>query len=330
MPGGCFEQTSSGTYPNVLALDYMKRTKKLTPEVHGKAEGYIANGYQRLLTFEVPGGGFSWFGQAPANKILTAYGLMEFNDMAKVSEVDPRLIQRTGDWLARQQQPDGSWKPDTAFINEGATNRYICNLLRITAYIAWSLANIGYQGPAIEKAKSYIEAQDGGKSGAADVYTLAIIANFAADYGKDREFTRRAMQALLDAKSEKGDMVSWNAEETGVYSTGSSAAVETTGLAAQALLKWGQANETVRKALNFISSKKQAGGKLGNDAGDDHGAASTAAGLGARERGCARQLGSGAKREDSGDADANVAEQRPVAPVRLQGDRRAEREFGTT
>jgi hypothetical protein len=54
MPGGCFEQTSSSTYPNVLALDYMKRTKKLTPEVHAKAEGFIANGYQRLLTFEVP------------------------------------------------------------------------------------------------------------------------------------------------------------------------------------------------------------------------------------------------------------------------------------
>jgi uncharacterized protein YfaS (alpha-2-macroglobulin family) len=69
MPFGCFEQTSSSTYPNVLALDYMKRTKKLTPEVHAKAEGYIANGYQRLLTFEVPGGGFSWFGNAPANKI---------------------------------------------------------------------------------------------------------------------------------------------------------------------------------------------------------------------------------------------------------------------
>jgi hypothetical protein len=71
------------------------------------------------------------------------------------------------------------------------------------------------------------------------------------------------MQALLDVKSEKDDMVSWDAEETGVYSTGASAAVETTGLAAQALLKWGQANETVRKALNFLSSKKQAAGNWG-------------------------------------------------------------------
>ena len=157
MPGGCFEQTSSSTYPNVLALDYMKHTKKLTPETHAKAEGYIANGYQRLLTFEVPGGGFSWFGQAPANKILTAYGLMEFNDMAKVSDVDPRLIERTRNWLVSQQQADGSWKPDASFINEGATNRYNSNVLRITAYIAWSLVDTGMQGPAIDKARDYID-----------------------------------------------------------------------------------------------------------------------------------------------------------------------------
>jgi len=100
MPGGCFEQTSSSTYPNVLALDYMKRTKKLTPEVHAKAEGYIANGYQRLLTFEVAGGGFSWFGNPPANKILTSYGLMEFSDMAKVHDVDANVMRRTQEWLA--------------------------------------------------------------------------------------------------------------------------------------------------------------------------------------------------------------------------------------
>ena len=260
MPGGCFEQTSSSTYPNVLALDYMKRTKKLTPEVHAKAEGYIANGYQRLLTFEVPGGGFSWFGRAPANKILTAYGLMEFNDMSKVSDVDPRLIERTRDWLAGQQQADGSWKPDTNFINEGATNRYNSDVLRITAYIAWSLANTGYKGPAIEKAKAYIESHSAAKL---DHYTLAIVANFAQNYGKDRDFTRRAMQALIDARTQKDDQVFWTVEETSVYSTGQSAAIETTGLATQALLKWGEANEIVRKSLNFITSKKDAAGTWG-------------------------------------------------------------------
>jgi hypothetical protein len=260
MPGGCFEQTSSSTYPNVLALDYMKHTRKLTPETHAKAEGYIANGYQRLLTFEVPGGGFSWFGQAPANKILTAYGLMEFNDMAKVSDVDPRLIERTRNWLLSQQQADGSWKPDASFINEGATDRYNSNVLRITAYIAWSLVDTGTQGPAIDKAKDYIASH---LNTGPDPYTLAVIANFASEYGRDRDFTRRSMQALLDARTEKEEQVSWSAESTGVYSTGASAAIETTGLATQALLKWGQASETARKALNFISQKKQASGAWG-------------------------------------------------------------------
>jgi len=208
----------------------------------------------------VPGGGFSWFGQAPANKILTAYGLMEFNDMSKVSDVDLRLIERTSAWLVSQQQPNGSWKPDTSFINEGATNRFNTDSLRITAYIAWSLANTGYHGPAIDKARQFIESYAGPKP---DGYTLAVIANFAADFGSDREFTRRAMQALIDARTGTGDQVSWSAEETGVYSTGPSAAIETTGLATQALLKWGQASEIARKALNFISSKKQAEGNWG-------------------------------------------------------------------
>jgi uncharacterized protein YfaS (alpha-2-macroglobulin family) len=260
MPGGCFEQTSSSTYPNVLALAYMKRTKKLTPEVHAKAEGFISNGYQRLLTFEVPGGGFSWFGNPPANKILTAYGLIEFNDMSKVYDVDPNLITRTQAWLAGQQQADGSWKPDTQFINEGATNRYNSDVLRITAYLAWSLENTGYQGPAVERAKKYIENHLQAKQ---DSYTLAVLANFAIDYGKDREFTRAMMGRLLDARVEAGEDVSWSAEETAVYSTGASASVETTGLAVQALLKWGEASNVTRKALHFITTKKDASGNWG-------------------------------------------------------------------
>ncbi len=260
MPYGCFEQTSSSTYPNVLALDYMKRTKKLTPEVHAKAEGFITNGYQRLLTFEVPGGGFSWFGGAPANKILTGYGLMEFVDMAKVHDIDPRLISRTQEWLAGQQQADGSWKPDTSFINEEATNRFNSDALRITAYVAWSLVNSGYNGPAVDKAKRYIDAHPDAK---ADPYTLAVIANFAADYGKDREFTQRSIEQLINARSEKDGQVFWTSVETGVYSTGSSAAIQTTGLAVQALVKAGQSSEIARKALLFITSKKEASGNWG-------------------------------------------------------------------
>ena len=65
MPYGCFEQTSSTTYPNVLALDYLQAHRhERCPAVEAKARQYIHLGYQRLLSFEVPGGGFDWFGQA--------------------------------------------------------------------------------------------------------------------------------------------------------------------------------------------------------------------------------------------------------------------------
>ena len=100
MPNGCFEQTSSTTYPNLLVLDYLKKTKRINPELQLKAEGYINIGYQRLVTFECKNGGFSWFGNEPAHQVLTAYGLLEFSDMAKVHEVDPNVIARTQQWLA--------------------------------------------------------------------------------------------------------------------------------------------------------------------------------------------------------------------------------------
>jgi len=75
--------------------------------------------------------------------------------------------------------------------------------------------------------------------------------------------TNQAMQLLLDTRTEKDEQAWWTAEETGVYARGASAAVETTGLAAQALLKWGGASGTVTKAMGYIAAKKDASGTWG-------------------------------------------------------------------
>jgi len=258
MPGGCFEQTSSSTYPDILVMDYLKTSKKITPEIQAKAEGFISLGYQRLVTFEVPGGGFSWFGQAPANKILTSYGLMEFSDMSRIHEVDQRLIDRTQAWLASQQQPDGSFKPDTYFINEGATTRYNTDLVRITAYIGWSLAASGYKGDAVEKAKQYLTSHLTGKE---DAYTLAVIANFAADYGKDKAWIEAAVNALAAKATEGPKTAFWKQEgETPTSARNDSADLETTALAAQALLKSGQKSGLAKKALDYLTEKKDSFG----------------------------------------------------------------------
>ncbi|HVY94915.1 MAG TPA: hypothetical protein VHA14_19265, partial [Bryobacteraceae bacterium] len=159
---------------------------------------------------------------------------------------------------------DGSWNPDTSFINEGATNRFNTDVLRITAYVAWALENTGYQGPAVGNAKRYLEERlRMSMNSKPDAYTLAVLANFAAD-GNDAAFRDDVTQRLLDARSEEGDRVWWSAPETSMYATGMSASVETTGLAVQALLKSGSDSAVAAKALNYIVSKKDSSGTWGS------------------------------------------------------------------
>ncbi len=154
-PDGCFEQTSLTTYPNVLALDYLRRIGKSVPQVEAKARQSIHLGYQRLLSFEVSGGGFDWFGNLPANRTLTAYGLMEFQDMARVHLVDPNLIARTRRWLLDQWKPDGSWELEDHMLHDDPTGaRGSRSLARpgTTAYIAWAV--FSWQAQADPKARA--------------------------------------------------------------------------------------------------------------------------------------------------------------------------------
>ena len=63
--------------------------------------------------------GYEWFGgTAPPHEALTAYGLLQFRDMAHVREVDPAMLKRTQDYLhvaARRQGrlPAQSGAPST-------------------------------------------------------------------------------------------------------------------------------------------------------------------------------------------------------------------------
>ena len=54
------EQTSSSAYPSILVVDYVKKARVASPEILMKAENYLNIGYQKLLTFERPGGGFDY------------------------------------------------------------------------------------------------------------------------------------------------------------------------------------------------------------------------------------------------------------------------------
>ncbi len=263
MPNGCFEQTSSTTYPNVLALDYMKQTGSITPEIEMKAREYINLGYQRLLTFEIPGGGFQVFGNPPATRVLTAYGLMEFADMNEVYPVDENLIPRTARWLLEQRQPDGTWDPDENYAHAEMWRSIQDNPLLTTAYVALALSRTDARselGPTTQ----YLLEHAGD---AADAYTLGILCNALQALVPEDGTTRACVERLVNLGDIQGNEMHWAAEASMSFARGNHASVEATAWAAMALIQDGRFNTEAGKALNWLIQQKDPQGTWGTTHG---------------------------------------------------------------
>jgi hypothetical protein len=208
------------------------------------------------LTFEVKGGGFSVFGQAPANPILTAYGLMEFADMAKVHDIDPTLVSRTKTWLLAQQRGDGSWSAGReGFYAEGWSNVPNSDLVA-TAYIAWALAETGDRTPPVMKAVAYVREHLGQ---ATEPYTAALVAN-TLETAKD-ELAGKALAHLAAMAVQDKDVVYWRTQiATAAFGTGPAGDIETTALAALALEGDPSYANQVNRAMTYLTRSKDANG----------------------------------------------------------------------
>ncbi|MEZ4866240.1 MAG: alpha-2-macroglobulin family protein [Caldilineaceae bacterium] len=282
-PYGCFEQTSSTTYPNVLVLDYLQTTNQINPRLQLQAEQYINLGYQRLLGFEVQGmsGGFSLFGDPPPQTMLTAYGLMEFTDMSQVSYVDPALIDRTVNFLFQRQQPDGSWQPQGMTIESGLEGLGADALLP-TAYVTWALADAGYAySEPVQRAVGYLQAQlrAAGEAQSTkgqtpsplatplvrlDPYAAALVANAliaANPAGASGEIDGLIRQLLDDGQRDANGYYSWSSGMTtymGGY--GNVSNIETAAMTAIALLRLEQHPDIAQGAIDYVISQRDGNG----------------------------------------------------------------------
>jgi hypothetical protein len=259
-PNGCFEQTTSSAWPNVLATEYMTATKQITPAIQLKAEALMSAGYQRLLTFEHPGGGYSWFGtQDPAPFLsVTAFGLMEFSDMAQVQQVDDAMLKRTHDWLVSQQQADGSFLGD-----KSESFSFQTSTVRNTAFTAWALASDGDTGSAVQSALGYVKANLGSDN---DAYTLGIVANAYALAAPNDPELGSVLDELDTIKKSDGSNTYWDSggTQTNFYGGGNDAAVASTALVTYALLTTGTNKTAVDGALAYLASQKDPNGNFGS------------------------------------------------------------------
>ena len=270
MPGGCFEQTSSSAYPNVLAVDYMKRTHTENPEAMMKAEQYLNAGYQRLLTFEHKSGGFDWWGQESNEPLIwvSAYGLAEFNDMAKVYPIDHGVIDRTQAWLLKQQAADGTWDKIGMTHNETIASMGDPKLL-LTSYVTWALLDSGMKSPQLEKSIAYI--RDHAKD-SDNAYVLAarrptrLAAWDAQDDATHDVLVRvlKKLDAMQEPRPEWKAIAFPTAGQSLAYARGESLTVETTALACLAMERSGQFPSDLNKALVYLVKSKGAGGTWGS------------------------------------------------------------------
>ena len=263
VPHGCFEQTSSITYPNVLVLDYMKKTRQINPEIQFKAEQYIGTGYQRLMSFESDtGGGWTWFGPPEeANMMLSAYGLTEFHDMAQVYEIDDSLIERTQNYLVSRMKEDGSFGPEGRLHTSGL--RAGSDKLTSTCFVGWSLAYTGYDG--LLQTAEYIEENVDLEN--EDSYTLALCANALAHYDRKKSLP---ILRELDDRAVKGEKtIHWESASGEGYGRtvmggqGRIKALETTSLAALAYIEAGYGGTDVNRILTYIVNQKDSHGSWG-------------------------------------------------------------------
>jgi alpha-2-macroglobulin-like protein len=263
-PGGCFEQTSSTTYPNALVLQYLRETGTSSPLLESMALEYLNLGYQRLVSYEVPGGGFEWFGRPPGHRILTAYGLLEFSDMAKVMNIDPAILDRTRTWLLSQQESDGRFRAAAEGIHEGATNNFTDSDLRATAYIVYALLETGDRSSQTLSGLNWIRTN---ASTGSDAYTLGLVANALWLADPSDPVLAQVFERLDTMKVETGETAYW--EATGAsftYSGGAGLTIETTAWVLQAYLRAGRM-DVVDPGIEYLMANKGTWGAWGSTQG---------------------------------------------------------------
>jgi hypothetical protein len=129
--------------------------------------------------------------------------------------------------------------------------------LLLTSYVTWSLLEGGEPKEAMKPSVDYIResVKDAGES----AYALALAANALAAYDAQDDSTLQVLQRLEKQRKELPDWRAANYPTQGQslsYAHGDSINIETTALAALAMVKTGQFTSSVNKALTYLVKSK--------------------------------------------------------------------------
>jgi hypothetical protein len=270
-PHGCFEQTSATNYPNTMALQYLQQNQLANPAVTRRAKDFLDRGYQKLTSFECQQRGYEWFGSDPGHEALTAFGLMQYHDMADVMSVDAAMVERTRIWLLNRRDGEGGFHRNPRHLHVWSVRQDI-----VDAYVLWALteADAAARKSQISNSKSQIsnaksETTDLSAelshltvvaNGSRDSYLIALSAATLLNAGRTLD-GERLLQTLTELQAADGSLTG---STTVTQSGGLSLTMETTAIATIAWLKSPKFSGSADRAVKWIFSHRQGHGGFGS------------------------------------------------------------------
>jgi TonB family protein len=248
-PTGCFEQTSSKLYPNILALQFMQQTNTIDVTLQQKVLGMINRGYKKLTTFALQDGSYEWYGKSPGHEGLTAYALLEFNDMKQVYKgVEPKLIERAIQFLISRSDGQGGFNQSRGKHGFSGPKKEVGN-----AYITYALSEVGYT--ELDEEIKRIE-RDVKASG--DLYQMALLTNTLFNL-KQSEKAEQQLAELVEqfTRSGPGHL---RAVHSITRSKGISLQIETTSLVMLAMMRSEKDySGPISKGFGFLLNSRRSG-----------------------------------------------------------------------
>jgi hypothetical protein len=254
-PSGCFEQASSSNYPNVMVLSYLNAAGGGQAQaIAADATAKLDRGYQLLTGYESKSKGFEWFGGDPGHEALSAYGLLQFREMAKVYPgMDPTLVERTAAWLRSRRDGKGGYKRnDRALDSFGRASPEVTD-----AYITYALAESGEHDLAAELAVARKHA-----ARATDPYVLALSVGALLAANKADPDGTAGLARLAKLQARDGRFA--GASQSITMSGGQALEIETTALAAIAMMKSRAYRREVAAALDWLTTQRDQWGGYGS------------------------------------------------------------------
>lgn len=243
-PHGCFEQLSSTVYPNLFILDYLKSSKKIDTATENLVIKNLKKGFQKMLSYKNKDGGFGYFNDAESDLALSAFALLEFTDLKKYVHPDAKLMQGISSFILSKKNTNGLFEVRRWYESK---DTYSEHLWSKNMYIIYALSKLGFKSEIEDSFKVTMKRALATK----DTYQLALLANAAANLGKQKEYDdlMKILDQQYEAKNAKSKI-------TFTGSWGRSAEAETLSLYMMALQKDEKLNvlkiaEAADRLINF-------------------------------------------------------------------------------